>query len=347
MRNGRTAVLVAAIAGDAGGGGKCFVDRGEVLGVEGEGEQSGVVGAVLALAQPCADDDGGHGCLLQHPAGRDIGDRDGVLLGDRGERAQDGLQDVPAAGRLDETAIFLLAPVVDRAGFGPVQPAVGEKAAGKRAVGQELAAVLQAKRGHVFGGAAVEQRDADLIGGNVDVLGGQHAQMVGVGIGHAEVADAAFDLEGSQFVHGVQPGRMLEQPPMELEQVDLVGLQPGAGAIDSQAHHLLGHRAGFRAPFGEGAQAGTGRSGERAVGQAGAQVAGEEFGAAVVIGHVEAVEAVGEIGGECFGALVRVDRAGGALDVGDLPQAGDDARDVQAGGERDAVWVLRQGRDPS
>jgi hypothetical protein len=51
-----------------------------------------------------------------------------------------------------------------------------------------------------------------------------------------------------------------------------------------------------------------------------------------VVGHVEGGEAGVGVGGE-VGAALRVEGGAVALEVGDLPQAGEGARDGQAGGE--------------
>ncbi len=61
----------------------------------------------------------------------------------------------------------------------------------------------------------------------------------------------------------------------------------------------------------------------------------DDFGAAVVVRHVEAVEAGRRIGGERVGAAFGVERRAAALLVGDLPEAGEDARNREVGRERD------------
>ena len=64
--------------------------------------------------------------------------------------------------------------------------------------------------------------------------------------------------------------------------------------------------------------------------------AGDVLRAAVVVGHVEAVEAGRGIVGHGGGGGIEVEAAAVALHVGDLPEAGDDAADVETGGEGDA-----------
>ena len=69
---------------------------------------------MLALGDPRADDRGGDRLVLQHPARRDVGDRDAVLVGDGVGAPQHALEDVPAAGRIDEALVLGAAPVGDR-----------------------------------------------------------------------------------------------------------------------------------------------------------------------------------------------------------------------------------------
>ena len=59
------------------------------------------------------------------------------------------------------------------------------------------------------------------------------------------------------------------------------------------------------------------------------------LGAAVVVGHVEAVEAGLGIVGQWPPRPVGIEGAAVALHVGDLPQAGDDAADLEIGRQPD------------
>jgi hypothetical protein len=56
-----------------------------------------------------------------------------------------------------------------------------------------------------------------------------------------------------------------------------------------------------------------------------------------MIGHVEGVEAGAGVSGQRGGALNRIQICASALHVGDLPQAGDDAGDFEAGCEGGAL----------
>ena len=79
----------------------------------------------------------------------------------------------------------------------------------------------------------------------------QQVQMIGVEIGEAEMADPALGLQLAELAHGVEIGRMLEHPPMQLQEIDPLGLQPVQAALDAGAHDLGRHLARRRAPLGE------------------------------------------------------------------------------------------------
>ena len=49
----------------------------------------------------------------------------------------------------------------------------------------------------------------------------QHPQVVGIEIGDAKVTDQALGLEGGELAQRVEPGRMPERPPVELQEIDL------------------------------------------------------------------------------------------------------------------------------
>ena len=311
------------------------VDARAVLLVEGEGEQAQIVGPVLALAQPRADDDGGDRRLLQDPAARDVGDRDAVAVRHLGERSQDGLQHGPAADRVDEALVLHLAPVADRGGLGLADPAVAEEAAGQRAVGQEPDPALQAEPAHLLAGAPVQEREADLVGHDREAVDDQQPEMVRVEIGHAQMGDAAFALELGQPAHGVEIARVVEQPPVELQQVDPLDPQSRQTAADAGAYHLGRHVAGLGAPFGQH---------RRACGRCGHQQhpTGDLLGTAIVIGHVEGVEARVGIGAQGLGGTVEIQRPTIALHVRDLPQPGHHAADDEARGELTALGPGRR-----
>ena len=129
---------------------------------------------------------------------------------------------------------------------------LGEEAAAQRAVGEQLHALVPAQRGKRAGRAAVDQRERNLVGGDRHAVGQRQRQMRGVEIGDADRADQPFFLQPRHLVQRVEPGRMLERPPMELQQVDLFDAEPVEPFLHALADDFGGHRPGLRAPFGEG-----------------------------------------------------------------------------------------------
>ena len=89
------------------------------------------------------------------------------------------------------------------------------------------------------------------------------------------------------------------------------------------AHDLRRHRPGLRAPFGHGDRPPSPRIARE-------QPAGDQLGAAVVVGHVEGVEAVRGIGLRAHRRPLGVERRAVLLDVGDLPEAADQPARSQA-----------------
>ena len=59
-------------------------------------------------------------------------------------------------------------------------------------------------------------------------------------------------LKSGELLHGVDVARVLEHPPMELQEVDRVDAEALQALGDAGAHHLRGHRPGRGAPFREG-----------------------------------------------------------------------------------------------
>jgi hypothetical protein len=168
-------------------------------------------------------------------------------------------------------------------------------------------------------------------------FGQQHAQVRGVEVRQAHMADQPLVLQPREFFHRFEPARVLEGPPVELQQVDARHAQPLQRTLHAGAHDVGGHRPGRRAPLGEGADRWA-RAARRGRAQ---QLASDDFGRAVVVGHVEGIEARRGVGGHVGAGAHGVQRRAAALLVGHLPQAGDDARDVQARGQFDAGRARR------
>ncbi len=120
---------------------------------------------------------------------------------------------------------------------------------------------------------------------------------------------------------------------MELQEIDPPGLQTIQAALDAGPHHLRRHLTRCRAPFGED----RGRL-EAPLHDAFLEAPGDVFGAAVMIGHVEAVEARRGIFTERRRRAIEIDRLPAPLHIRHLPEAGDHAADGEAGREFDAVW---------
>src|SRR6266478_9894709 len=119
--------------------------------------------AMLALAEPRADDHRADCFLLEHPPRGDVGDRDAVLDRDGLRRREDTLQYVPAADRVDEALVLRLAPVGNLRRLGSIDPPIAEEAAGEHAVGQEPHAGLAADFRHAPRGSTIEQRERHLV----------------------------------------------------------------------------------------------------------------------------------------------------------------------------------------
>ena len=79
------------------------------------------------------------------------------------------------------------------------------------------------------------------------------------------------------------------------------------------------------------------RAGGLARGDASQEPAGDQFRAAVVVGHVERVEARAGVFEHGRRSRLRVEELAAALHVGDLPEAADNARDVESRRKRDAI----------
>ena len=115
------------------------------------------------------------------------------------------------------------------------------------------------------------------------------AQVRRVEIGDPEMADQPFAPQLVELLHRVEIGEMREAPPMELQEIDRRDAKAPQAALDAGAHDFRRHRAGRRTPFGEGD--GPMRAGGFARGDASQEPSGDQFRAAVVVGHVERVEA--------------------------------------------------------
>ena len=227
------------------------VQLGQILGVQSDGSGRGVV---LEMAQPSGagdrDDQLGLG---KQPRDRDLRRRCAPAIGDRSDPVDDHLvRPYRLLGEPRERG----AEVV-RVGRGGRHRS-GEEPASEGRIGDERGAVRRAPRHDVVQTLGEPQRELRLHARNrVDRVG--ERQLVDVGLGQAERANLP---RSDQLGHGSP--RLFERDggidPMELIQVDHVGLEPAQGSVDRLADVF---RAGVVvkgiAAVGTGHQAGLGR----------------------------------------------------------------------------------------
>ncbi len=161
--------------------------------------------------------------------------------------------------------------------------------------------------------------------------------MGSIEIGEAEGADQALLLHRLHFMQGIEPGRVFEGPPVELQKVDLVDAKAGKPVLHTTAHHIARHRTRLRAPFGEGHRSLVASSITLQ------EMAGDDLCRSVMIGHVEAVEPCIRVSLKRISPLLRIDRRTILFDIGNLPEAANEAADRQVRGEIDAFGMLGHG----
>jgi hypothetical protein len=130
--------------------------------------------------------------VFQYPPGGDIGDRDPMLARDLIGRLENALIAAPASGGLDEPEILGSTPVLDRFGFRLADPAFGEEAAAKGAVGKQVDTMLLAGLRQMPRGAAIDQRKRYLVGNQRNAFGQCEIEMGGIEIGDADFADQSL-----------------------------------------------------------------------------------------------------------------------------------------------------------
>ncbi len=117
-------------------------DPRPVFGVERDVHDPGIGKGVRLVAG--ADDDGRDLRLVEHPGAGDGGDVDAVAVGDRLQRPEQCLEQIPAAEIVDDQLVFDQRAVFERrGGLGRAEPSVAEEAAGHRAVAEEADAVFR------------------------------------------------------------------------------------------------------------------------------------------------------------------------------------------------------------
>ena len=188
---GRAAVLVAAVAGDRGGRRRRRPRAAARSSASSAKVKTRALSARCSLSRDArADDDGGDGRVVEDPAGGDVRDRDAVLAGDlgRGRRGSPWNGPQPPAASMKRLYLARLqSGMLVR--LGRAEPALGQEAAAERAVGEQPHAGLAAELGEGTGGAAVDQRERDLVAGQRDAVGERERQVGGVEVGDADGAD--------------------------------------------------------------------------------------------------------------------------------------------------------------
>jgi hypothetical protein len=107
-------------------------------------------------------------------------------------------------------------------------------------------------------------------------------------IGNAERAYDALSLQLGQFLHRIEVGGVLERPPMKLHEVDRRYSKAAQASFDSAAHNFRRHWTWRRTPFGENCR--PVRTSRLAGSNAPKEAARDDFGAAIMIGHIETIE---------------------------------------------------------
>ena len=111
-------------------------------------------------------------------------------------------------------------PAVISSDWNGAQPLPGQEAATQRAIGEKPYAGGLAQGAEISGGAAVNKRKGYLIGGDRNSISQSQCEMCRIEIGHTDGLDQALIAQCFHLVQGIKPGRMLERPPMELQQID-------------------------------------------------------------------------------------------------------------------------------
>src|SRR5579863_10035706 len=120
----------------------------------------------------------------------------------------------------------------------------------------------------------------------------------------------------------VEPGQMLETPPMKLQQIDLFDAEPVEPLLNAATHDLRFHRTRRGTPFRE-----SDRPAPRVITRE--QPAGDQFGATIVVGHVERIEALPRVRFERVRGLFGVERRAVLFEIGNLPETADKSARIQ------------------
>jgi hypothetical protein len=157
----------------------------------------------------------------------------------------------------------------------------------------------------------------------------QQAQVVGIKVRHAEMADAPVLLQRNKLLHGIDVAWVFEHPPMELQEINGLDTEALKALGDTSPHDVCGHRPRRGAPLGESRR--TLLLGPSLHAQ---KTTCDQLRTAVMVSHIEAVKAVAGIVGHGGGCRVTIQEAAIPLHIGHLPKACDQTADLETGCEQ-------------
>jgi hypothetical protein len=216
-------------------------------------------------------------------------------------------------------AVLHLRPGLEpvRGRVGRADPPLGEESAGHRPEGEELHSVLDAEGCHPVEGAPVEEREADLVRDDPEARVQGEPQMLGVEVGEPHVPDQPLLPELLEPGELVDPGGVGVAPGVVLQEVDGFRVHPVQRPLHGGAHLVAGERARLGDPLREELDV-------AAPVRVRPVVPRDHLGRAVVVGHVEGRQPRRDVGLHRRRGGGRVERTRLPLQVGDLPEAGQD-----------------------
>ena len=107
--------------------------------------------------------------------------------------------------------------------------------------------------------------------------------------------------------------------------------------VDRGPHVLSRHDPRLRTPLGQKTRFDIRADVDGALPVPLQQASGDQFGAAVVVRHIESVKPGTQIRRHGVGGMFRVEQIPVPLHIGDLPQTGDDGADFKAGAQHTLI----------
>ena len=244
-----------------------------------------------------------------------------MLVRNRAGRFQDTLIGLPPAGCVDETLVLHFGPVTQIHRLWFSQPAIRQETTRQRAIGEKLGSGLLTEVGKCTRRAAINQRKRDLIGQDRHTIRMRDAQMRGVEICNSDLGDQPLVAKLRQNVKRIEPCGVLKAPPVKLKKVHAIHAQPVQSLLNTGADDVARHLTRRRAPFGEHAY--------RPVDVPDQKATGDDLGTTVMVGHVERVEPLPCILLKPVRPSLGIDDVPFFLDIGDLPKASQNTRDIE------------------